>query len=256
LIDSQARVDTEPATLRCLLEAMTEGGVERAVLYPAEARISPAFFAETRDRHPGRFALIGQVDPLSPGAPERIEELRVRWEFAGIELQPSSEQGPWLNTPAAMGVWSLLAELDLPVSLCIASQDYNQLSDVVTTFESARIIIEDLGCGPHTAASQFLPVVLEYARYPQVSVCISRLARLSKVPPPHRDLWPVLEDLYRAYGRERLVWGSAFPDLAARCSYGSEAGLIAALPFLDADARRRVGETNAELLWFGSSLQT
>jgi predicted TIM-barrel fold metal-dependent hydrolase len=255
LIDSQARIDTGRRRSAASLEAMAEGGIARAVLFPAGPDVPPSFLAEVRERHPGRFALIGQVDPLAPATPGLIEELRLRWDFAGVELCPSNPQRPWLNTPAAMGVWSRLAELDLPVSLCIASQDYNQLSDVVTTFASARIVIADLGCGPQTSPSQFLPVVLEYARYPQVSVSISGLSRLSSEPAPHRDLWPALEALYGSYGADRLLWGSGFPHLVAPCSYGAEAQLLGGLPFLNPDALARIGETNADRLWFRSPLQ-
>ena len=116
-----------------------------------------------------------------------------------------------------MPLWEKLEALGICVSLCIASQDYNQFSDVVTSFPHLRIVLEDLGSGPGTILSQYVPILLEYARYPQVYVSISRLFRVSSLPHPYRDLWPVLEEISQGV-RVPRVW-SGDPAIRKCCRW-------------------------------------
>jgi len=254
LIDSLARVGANPETVSRLFSEMERAGVRRAVLFPEDLDVPIERLTEARGKYPGRFAVAAAVDPLAPTAAALVEEFRLRRGAAGIELRSPESCRRWLNAPEVMPLWEKLEELGVPTTLCIASQDYNQFSDVVTTFPSLRVILQDLGSGPGTLLSQYVPILLEYARYPQVHVGISRLFRISSAPYPHRDVWPVLEEVYRAFGARRLVWGSAYPEVLAVSDYSSSVRLLEELPFVAAGDLERIRETNAARLWFESPL--
>jgi len=230
---------------------MDGAGINRAVLFPEDARVPTDFLAQLRRQDTERFAIVGAVDPLVPDAARAVEEARFRWGMAGIEMRPSESGRRWLNVPDVMHLWEKLEALGLCVSLCIASQDYNQFSDVVTSFPMLRIVLEDLGSGPETMVSQYVPILLEYARYPQVHVSVSRLFRVSSLPHPYPDLWPVMEEICSAFGPGRLVWGSGYPEvLSASHGYQGVAGLLAEVPFLSPGDLQMIQETNAARLWF------
>lgn len=251
MIDALARIGKHPDSFNRLLEEMNGAGIDRAVLFAEDLQVSTKFLADLRRRDPGHFAVVGTVDPLAPHAADTVEEARSRCGSAGVELRPGKSGHRWLNTPSVMPLWARLEALGLCVNLCIASQDYNQFSDVVTGFPSLRVVLEDLGSGPETMLSQYVPILLEYARYPQVHVSISRLFRVSSIPHPYPDLWPVLEEVYRAFGPERLVWGSGYPEvLSAAGGYSGAAGLLGELPFLKSADLQMIQETNAAGLWF------
>jgi len=231
---------------------MNGAGIDRAVLFPEHSDVPARFLADLRKTDPKRFAVVAAIDPLAGGASRSIEEARFQWGVAGVETKPEESSRRWLNAPDVMPLWQTLEGLGICVSLCIASQDYNQFSDVVTSFPTLRILLEDLGSGPETLLSQYVPILLEYARYPQVHVSVSRLFRVSQLPHPYHDLWPVLEEVYRAFGPERLIWGSGYPEVrSAGGGYQAAAGLPAELPFLTAADLEMIQETNAARLWFG-----
>ncbi|RPI26994.1 MAG: amidohydrolase [Acidobacteria bacterium] len=233
-----------------LISEMDKARVNRALLFPENLQIPIQHLAEVQKLHSGRFAIVGAVDPLSPDAVEVAEETRLRWAVAGISLSPSEAGRRWLNAFEVMPLWERLEQLGVAVSLHIASQDYNQFSDVVTTFPALRIVLEDLGSGPETMLSQYVPILLEYARYPQVHVSLSGLFRVSSLPYPYPDLWPVVESVYRTFGGRRLVWGSGYPEVLAASGYENAVELLARFPFLDTADRELIGHGNAARLWF------
>jgi len=230
---------------------MHGGGIDRAVLFPEDFQVPVSYLADLCRQGSKRFSVVALVDPLAQEAYQTIERAMGRGHGPGAEMKPSESGRRWLNAPGVMPLWERLEKLGVCVNLCIASQDYNQFSDVVTSFPTLRIVLEDLGSGPGTMLSQYVPILLEYARYPQVNVSVSRLFRVSALPHPYRDLWPVLEGIYRAFGPERLIWGSGYPEvLSAAGGYRSAAMLLGELPFLSPGDLEMIVETNAARLWF------
>ncbi|MFB3903832.1 MAG: amidohydrolase family protein [Acidobacteriota bacterium] len=251
MIDALARISRDPDSFARLLSEMNGAGIDRAVLFPEDSGVPARLISDFRKRDPKRFAVVAAVDPLAGDASRAIEDARFEWGAVGVEMTPEESGRRWLNIPSVMPLWEKLEALGIRVSLCIASQNYNQFSDVVTSFPRLRIVLEDLGSGPGTMLSQYVPILLEYARYPQVYVSISRLFRLSSLPYPYTDLWPVLEEIRAAFGPDRLVWGSGYPEvLSAAGGYGGAAGLLRELPFFSPADRDMIQDTNAARLWF------
>lgn len=236
---------------------MASAGVTRAVLIPSQAEDSLTYALEALGGFPYQFAVLDLVDPRRQRTPQRLKELATQRKLAGVQLRPGLEpRQTWLNSPQTLPLWEALCELDLPVSLLMRSHQYNQLSDIVTGFPRVRIILDHLGQGPETrrVVPQYLPVLLEYSRYPQVYVKISKLFQLSRHDHPHQDLWPVLENIYDRFGPERMIWGSDYPSVLRYCGYQNEAQLIDVLPFLSSGERSWIQYKTAERLWFQSNL--
>jgi len=253
LIDCRARVGNNQESLEQLMSEMAMARVSRAVLFGADSTVRPSVLAEIRNRYPGRFAVVGRLNPTSAGAVSECEDLCTRWRADGIEMCPEGDPAArWVNLPEVMTVWECLEHLGVPVNLCMASQEYNQFSDVVTSFPRLTVVLDDLGKGRGTELSQLVPVMLEYARYPQVIVSVSGVFRMSAEPHPHQGLWPVISEIREQFGSDRMVWGSGFPEVVSACGYAVEAALLEQLPFLDRVDRETIGERTPSRLWFKS----
>lgn len=253
MIDCHARVANTTGSVETLLFEMNAARVSRAVLFSGDASVSPAELAEIRSRHAGRFAAVGRIDPGSAEGVSECERLCARGCLDGVEMRPGEGEAAasWVNRPEVMAVWERLERLGVPVNICIASQEYNQFSDVITSFPTLTVVLDDLGRGPGTELSQFVPVMLEYARYPRVTVCMSGIFRISSEPHPHRSLWPVMSEISARFGHDRIVWGSGYPEVLSTCGYQAEAGILEELSFLNPVDREAIAERTPARLWFG-----
>lgn len=64
-----------------------------------------------------------------------------------------------------------------------------------------------------------LPDLLNLAKYPNVALKFTGVTALSKEKWPYKDLWPNLNKVIKAYGPERLMWGSDYTRL--RMAHGA-----------------------------------
>ena len=257
LVDTHASVDRHDAPLSELRAEMASAGVSRAVLVQNWVDTGPEPYAqEARRKHPMQFALVVRVHPHELPTAQILKEWAHQRHFAGIQMRPGLEpKQTWLNSPKTLPLWETIRELDLPVCLLIRSHQYNQLSDIVTDFPEIRIVLDHLGQGPETqkVVPKYLPILLEYSRYTQVYVKISRLFQLSRQEHPHQDLWPALRNVYERFGPQRIIWGSDYPLVKRYCGYQREAQLIDSLAFLTSEERQWIKYKTAETLWFPST---
>ena len=97
--------------------------------------------------------------------------------------------------------------------------------------------------------------LLALARYPNVWVKVSELSVLSPSKTyPYRDTFDLVKQVHKAFGPDRLLWGTGFPGAtraqAARPSLQQELDLIRKeVPFLTAQDREKILGRNAANLW-------
>jgi len=97
--------------------------------------------------------------------------------------------------------------------------------------------------------------LLALARHPRVWVKVSELTSVSKSGKyPFEDAYPVVKQVYEAFGPDRLLWGTGYPG-ATRAAYGRptlnpELVLIQEkIPFFTTEDRERILGRNAARLW-------
>jgi predicted TIM-barrel fold metal-dependent hydrolase len=87
----------------------------------------------------------------------------------------------------------------------------------------ARIGVDGFGKVPPvpgTIKPEDVANLVKLARYPGMHVKISAYYALRKRTPPYDDMIPLIKELLKAYGPERLMWGSDCPyQLAGGQSY-------------------------------------
>jgi predicted TIM-barrel fold metal-dependent hydrolase len=78
------------------------------------------------------------------------------------------------------------------------------------------LIIDHIGVSqspmspPRNEPWDMLPGLLGLARYPNVNVKLCGGPLLSREPYPYNDVWPYLDQVFTAFGADRIMWASDY----------------------------------------------
>lgn len=204
-------------SLELAVTSLDVAGVDAAVL----AAGLP--FTELAVRqHPDKFAGVFIVPSDLPDMGEEVARVADRPGIVGIRV---TEPG-WPPTGEGVarlraGVWEpAFAEATrrgLPAQLFLAGC-LEEGEPFLKAHPDLNVILIHFGLFRSPANMPFqegdpfrqLPLLLDLARFPNVVVQLSNGPGLSLAGYPYADLWPALHQIFRAYGPERLMWGSDF----------------------------------------------
>jgi L-fuconolactonase len=261
--EREARAET-------LLAEMDRAGIDRAVLIDmgGTAVEHHRYVAHCVERWPQRFTSTGLVDLQDPDPPARLRELADATPIEGIRLgqlgDPSVSSASEL---LAYGVFATARELGLNINVYGRSDGVACIAMLAKAFPEVTISLDHLGVCPSTPGSpdkwgrprfdaEPIPPashakILELAQFPNVHIKVSGEYAFSKEPCPYVDMRPMVEDLYRAYGAERLMWCSDFPWIVVEPGYGRLAELLDHhLPKISTAERELIMGGNAMGVWF------
>ena len=209
-----------------LAAEMDKAGVGAAII------VTPSIYGydnghplDVAARYPGRFGVVGRLDPLDPELAERVRR--------------------WRNTPYALGLRSVVtsdahrremregvieklfaaAEREGVVVCVFWPGHARELLPFVKAHPDLRFVIDHLGMRQPPLISidggmwDGYEDVLALGAYPHVAVKLSGAPSMSREPFPYRDLWPQLHRLISAFGLERTMWGSDFTRVAELHTY-------------------------------------
>lgn len=246
-------------TYEQMIGAMDAVGVDRAVIVPPVwAGDQNDYAFEACAAFPGRFAIMGRLDPFAPGSPEILERWMQQPDMLGIRMSSrwSSREEPF-PTLLANGeldwFFATVARLEFPLKL-LTREALHAVDGVMTANPRLRVIIDHMATvDKDTVEGSFehLETLLALAKHPGVNVQISTAPNHSRQPYPFEDVQPVLRRIYDAYGASRLLWAADITQLTkGKNSYAECLRLWQeGLPFLAASDRDRIlGGTAAELL--------
>jgi L-fuconolactonase len=259
------------AGIHDLLREMDAAEIDRAVLIQmGGTRIEHhRYVAQCVQRWPDRLTAVGLVDLNDADPPARLRELVEATGIAGIRLY--GELGdPSADKPEALQAYSLFqcaGELGLNVNLYVRSTQIPCIEMLVRSFPEVNVSLDHLGICPATAFApdrwgrprfEDEPIppptyarILELARYPNVYVKVSGQYAFSKVPYPYRDLTPLVDQVYRAYGPERMMWCTDFPWIVHVPGYQKVVELIDYhLPALSTGEKEAIMGGTALKIWF------
>ncbi len=205
-----------------LLREMDTAGVERAVLVP------PSWEGDRNDlglaaaqAHPGRFAVMGRLDPDAPGAAERLANWKRQPGMLGLRFTFHTEL---LRQPFLDGrfdwVWEPAERARLPVMLLVHHAYMDRVGRIAEHHPGLRLVIDHLGLktGEKDAeAFRGLDSVLALAKHPNVAAKASALPSYTNDRYPYRSLHPYIRRVYDAFGPRRVFWGTDFSRLP--CTY-------------------------------------
>ncbi len=209
---------TRPATVKKLITAMDEAGVQKAAVVQASTCYGHdnSYVADAVAAHPKRFTGVFSVDVLAADAPERMRYWHGR-KLTGLRLftfgSTMAEQASWLDDPKSYPAWACAGELGLSICLQMSAKAIPQARAMAERFPDVRILLDHcarpaLEDGPPYAAAASL---LALARLPNIYLKLTpRIfaeARRGKATP--ETFFP---RLVAEFGAARLAWGSNYPS--------------------------------------------
>ena len=213
-----------------LLAAMERSGVEQAVLVQDSSERDSTYLFDCARDHPGRFAVVVTVDASAPDPCSEMERL-ARRGASGVRFRATARAAG----PDPLALWRCAARLGLAVSCGGKPEAFasGEFAEIIEAVRDVPLVIEHLGAGNQPAeADADLAArqrVCDLARYPNVHIKIHGLGefcrRATHVDDPSfpfaRPIPPFLDMAYRAFGADRMMWGSDFPPVSAREGYAN-----------------------------------
>ncbi|MGD9645744.1 MAG: amidohydrolase [Pirellulales bacterium] len=240
-----------PAEL--LRQYLDEHAVDRAVLvqpvYPGEDN---SFVADAATTEPNRFAAVCVVDPRKPDAARRLSYWCGERGCRGLRLRPKVPgEAAIFGHPDTYPLWETAQRLGIAVNLLCEFDHLSVAGQMAERYVGVPVVIDHLAHPSHPANLASLRPLLELARFPRVYVKFSGLYYFSQAPFPYPDCRDLLRAVYDRFGPARLLWGSDFPHVLLKASYGGALALVERLcPWLPAQERPLIlGQNAAALYW-------
>jgi L-fuconolactonase len=203
-----------PVGVEEFLRLAAEAGVDRDVLVqPFSAYGSDnRYTVDAARAHADRVVSVVIVD-MDDRAAATLRTLVEDDGARGVRLfaigNPTLSQ---LDAPATFPVWELAGELDLPVIVTILPAQLSELARVLERFYECRVALDHCGFPDLTGGPPY-PRATELfglARFANLSLKVSsHLLENAEAAGDPRDL---VDALAAAFGTDRLLWGSDFPQ--------------------------------------------
>ena len=204
-----------------LLTEMDAAGVDRAVIVP------PMWMGDSNDlalaaaqAHPDRLCVLGRLALDDPASKEKLHSWTQQPGMRGLRFTFSKPQEiAWLTDGSLEWLWASAEHADIPVMVMLSGY-LREAAKIAEAHPELRLCIDHLGLvrqATDDAAFADLPLLLALADYPNVMVKATSLPCYSTEPYPYANLHGYLNQIYDAFGPERMFWGSDVTRL--NCTY-------------------------------------
>ena len=240
-----------------MLGAMEAVGVDRAVIVPpvwAGDNNAPALAAAAK--YPGKFAVMGRIDPYAADSPERLEHWLEQPNMLGIRMSGrwSTLPKPFyeaFDDPALEWYWAACERLEIPIMI-LTGKYVSKLAPIAQRHPRLVMIIDHLSVQHADTVAQAFGAyddVLAVARFPGIHIKVGNAPNASRKPYPFDDVHDYLRGIHKAFGARRMLWEADITQLTkntyAECLRLWQEGL----PFLSAEDREWIlGRTAAQVL--------
>jgi len=244
------RPPEKDATPEMLLELMKANGVEKTVLVQYIGyRWDNRFVAATLKKYPQYFQCVARVNPESPAAPDDLSRL-VAEGFKGVRLSPGADaQGDWIRGKLMPPLWARCRQLKVPMLILAPATRMPDVAPLAEREPDLTVVIDHMADCP-IDRPDLLEGLIALKRYPKVFVKVSHTWSLSHQPYPYRDTWAQVKKLYDAFGPQRLMWGTDWPLVEAKCGYAKALAIVRdEMDFLNAQDREWMLSRTIEKIW-------
>lgn len=182
------------APVEALLARMEAAGVGAAVLVqPSYYGYDHRYLQEALARDPERLRGVCLADPAAPAFAAGCR---------GVRLNAVGHPGRgWLTATAEAGCWAAAEAAELVLCAQCGPEQVGEFAGLAAGRPGLPCVLDHLGRGGWGD-------LLAAAEVPNLHVKVSGLAAVSAEPYPHRDLWPVVAEVVRAFGPERCLFGT------------------------------------------------
>lgn len=204
-----------------VLRTMDATGVERAILVPPSfANADNEYALEAARRHPDRFAVMGRIAAERPESLRSLEHWREQAGLLGFRLTLSrGASREWLDNQTLDPFWDACEAFGIPIYV-LPPGILDKIRDVAVAHPRLKLIIDHLGLRTGAKDAEILTAVDEIfplAAVPNIAVKATCLPSYVSEAFPFPTLQELIPRIVRAFGAERVLWGSDFSRLP--CTY-------------------------------------
>jgi predicted TIM-barrel fold metal-dependent hydrolase len=230
-----------------LLREMTAVGVGAAIIVtPSIYGYDNGYPLEIAAANPGRFGVVGRVDPLAADLDEQVRRWRrTPHALALRSVVTSDAHRREMREGVVEKLFAAAERQDVPV--CVFwPRHAADLAPFVRAHPRLQFVVDHLGMAQPPLISidgdmwAGFEHVLALASYPNVAMKLSGAPSMSRQAFPYRDLWPYLHRLIDAFGLERVMWGSDFTRVAELHTYEQAVAFIRDTDELSPSDKERV----------------
>ncbi|MFH1086944.1 MAG: amidohydrolase family protein [Chloroflexota bacterium] len=244
------RPPAEDATPEMLLELMAASGVEKTVLVQViHYRWDNRYTAQALRDYPDTFMGVCRVNPEDPNAPDHLTYWTEVHGFHGVRLSPAvGAGGDWFTGPLMDPIFACAARLKVPLLILTRPPRLPDLAALLERHPDLDVCVDHMGDVAPDKPDE-ISALTALARFPRVYVKISHTWSISKEAYPWRDTHGLVEQVYRAYGGRRIMWGTDWPVCLHNTQYPQTLAVVRdAMPFIaPADREWVLGKTALQL---------
>lgn len=202
----------EDRSAEMLLELMKANGVEKTVIIQViHYRWDNSYLASVLKQYPQYFRGVARVDPNDPKSPDHLSRLVQEQGFRGVRLSPGAgESGDWIKGPLMPPLWKRCRDLKVPMTILAPVTRLPDVQRLAETLPDLTVVIDHMADCPLDQPEKWT-LLTSMSKLPKVFVKISHSWSLSKQPYPWLDAQKLQQDLLRAFGAQRLMWGTDWP---------------------------------------------
>lgn len=211
------------------------------------------YLADVARANPGWVAGVCTLDPDDPRGPELLRRLVRDYGVRTLRSVPGDQRRTF-DHDGVRSLWRTCAEVGATVDIFLMSPDWvdgaekllREFPGLVVGFDHCM----DLKPGP--LYGRVLGEVLRLARYPALIAKVDFISTGTEIGYPGADLHEAALQIIDAYGPERCVWGSNFPNAlwTPKFTYAEHLRIFTDELPLGAAARAQVLGGTARRLWF------
>ncbi len=215
------------------------------------------YLCDTARANPDWVAGVCTLEPDDPNSPAVLRRCVQEYGVKTLRSIAGNAQATF-DHDGVRQLWRACAELGATVDIFLMKLEWvagaedllREFGDVAVGFDHCM----DLKPGPDYEKK--LGEVLRLSRYENLYAKVDFISTGTQVGYPGEDLHDAAMKIIDAYGAERCVWGSNFPNAlwTPKMTYTEHLKIFTdVLPLSDGDRRQVLGET-AGRVWFSSVL--
>lgn len=228
IVESVARFDVDTVyDAESLLADMDRLRVDEAVVvgYPIVEWTDNWYTVEAAVEHDRLYGVV-MLDHFGEDAVEQARETLSTDGVVGIRLSaghqydhmwrpaPTDETATWLPDAVEQeAFWDVVREEDTVVTISTGFEHLDQVRELVETYPDLTYVFDAYGPLSADAPDEHFDAFAEFANFDGVGVKVSHTPYVSNEGFPYADVHDQLHWLLEEFGRDRVAWGSDFPNV-------------------------------------------
>jgi len=221
-------------TAERLLDDMDRTGIDEAVVvgYPLPEWTDNYYTRAVAAEHDRLYGIV-MVDPFAEGAADHLRECMAVDGVVGVRLgaacpydrmwETFDPGATWLRDAVAeTAFWEAAVETDAAVQILCDHRQLDQALALVEAYPELTYLFDHFAhAGPETPTDEgTFARFAELAEYDGVAVKVSEMPHASNASFPYADMRDHVRWLLDRFGRERVIWGSDYPNVSDVATYG------------------------------------